>query len=141
MPMMMRRRVRVRADDERRGLYELSPVTDSGSLDVGDGHSVYYEVRGTVQNAPMALFLHGGPGAGCFPNHARFFDPKKWRACVYVCVCVCVCAYVLCVVCCVLCVDGIRSDQAYRQTYRHTGIQTLQTYIRTRINIPPGHSY
>ena len=28
---------------------------------------------------PTALWLHGGPGAGCYPNHARFFDPEKWR--------------------------------------------------------------
>jgi proline iminopeptidase len=25
------------------------------------------------------LFLHGGPGAGCFPNHARFFDATKYQ--------------------------------------------------------------
>ncbi|CAI5525856.1 unnamed protein product [Closterium sp. Naga37s-1] len=23
--------------------------------------------------------LHGGPGAGCWPNHARFFDPAAYR--------------------------------------------------------------
>jgi pimeloyl-ACP methyl ester carboxylesterase len=26
-----------------------------------------------------ALFLHGGPGAGCSPDHARFFDPEVYR--------------------------------------------------------------
>jgi len=25
------------------------------------------------------LFLHGGPGAGCSPEHRRFFDPKYYR--------------------------------------------------------------
>ena len=25
------------------------------------------------------LFLHGGPGAGCSPEHRRFFDPKFYR--------------------------------------------------------------
>ena len=25
------------------------------------------------------LFLHGGPGAGCSPDHRRFFDPKHYR--------------------------------------------------------------
>jgi len=25
------------------------------------------------------LFLHGGPGAGCSPEHRRFFDPKHYR--------------------------------------------------------------
>ena len=39
-------------------------------------HTLYYEIHGT---GPLtALFLHGGPGAGCFPNHARFFDPSKY---------------------------------------------------------------
>jgi proline iminopeptidase len=25
------------------------------------------------------VFLHGGPGAGCSPNHRRFFDPATYR--------------------------------------------------------------
>jgi len=25
------------------------------------------------------IFLHGGPGAGCSPEHRRFFDPKYYR--------------------------------------------------------------
>lgn len=35
-------------------------------------------VHGNPRGAP-ALFLHGGPGAGCWPNHARFFDPQQYR--------------------------------------------------------------
>jgi hypothetical protein len=28
-----------------------------------------------------ALVVHGGPGAACWPNHARFFDPARaWRS-------------------------------------------------------------
>lgn len=26
-----------------------------------------------------ALFLHGGPGAGCYPNHVRFFSPQLYE--------------------------------------------------------------
>jgi proline iminopeptidase len=26
-----------------------------------------------------ALFLHGGPGAGCSPRHAQFFDPSRYH--------------------------------------------------------------
>ena len=26
----------------------------------------------------VALFLHGGPGAGCYANHVRFFDPDLY---------------------------------------------------------------
>ena len=29
-----------------------------------------------------ALFLHGGPGAGCFPNHVRFFSPLLYETVV-----------------------------------------------------------
>lgn len=29
-----------------------------------------------------ALFLHGGPGAGCFPNHVRFFSPELYETVV-----------------------------------------------------------
>ena len=35
-------------------------------LDVGDGHALYLEQSGNPDGAP-ALFLHGGPGGGCFP--------------------------------------------------------------------------
>ena len=34
-----------------------------GSLDVGDGHSLYWELCGNPDGKP-AVFLHGGPGAG-----------------------------------------------------------------------------
>lgn len=50
-----------------------------GAQAVGDGHELYYEVRGKYTDLPMALWLHGGPGAGCYPNHARFCDPTLWR--------------------------------------------------------------
>ena len=36
----------------------------SGMLDVGDGHSLYWERVGTPGATP-AVFLHGGPGGGC----------------------------------------------------------------------------
>src|ERR1700704_5368169 len=51
---------------------------DSGMLDVGDGHQVYWECRGNPNGQP-ALFLHGGPGSGCCANQRRFFDPKRYR--------------------------------------------------------------
>ncbi len=46
-------------------------------LDVGDGHSIYYERVGTPGAKP-AVFLHGGPGAGCSPDHRRLFDPARY---------------------------------------------------------------
>lgn len=51
---------------------------DSGMLDVGDGHLVYWECSGNPDGRP-ALFLHGGPGSGCSANQRRFFDPRKYR--------------------------------------------------------------
>ena len=49
-----------------------------GWLDVGDGHEIYWEESGNPR-APAALFVHGGPGAGCTPNDRRWFDPARWR--------------------------------------------------------------
>jgi proline iminopeptidase len=49
-----------------------------GRLAVGDGHELHYEVSGNPQGRPV-LFLHGGPGSGCKPEHRRFFDPLAWR--------------------------------------------------------------
>ena len=51
---------------------------DSGMLDAGDGHRVYWECSGNPNGRP-ALFLHGGPGSGCSVNQRRFFDPSRYR--------------------------------------------------------------
>ncbi|HLO75892.1 MAG TPA: prolyl aminopeptidase [Magnetospirillum sp.] len=50
----------------------------SGMLEVGDGHSLYWEESGNPNGVPV-LFVHGGPGAGCAPAYRRFFDPRFWR--------------------------------------------------------------
>lgn len=47
-------------------------------LAVAGGHELYIEVSGNPQGIP-AVFLHGGPGAGCDDVHRRFFDPEKYR--------------------------------------------------------------
>lgn len=60
-----------------RTLYpEIEPY-DSGFLDTGDGHRVYWERSGT-RGAKPAVFLHGGPGGGFSPTHRRLFDPKLY---------------------------------------------------------------
>ncbi len=51
---------------------------ESGMLDVGDGHRVYWECCGNPTGKP-ALYLHGGPGSGCSPGQRRFFDPNVYR--------------------------------------------------------------
>jgi proline iminopeptidase len=61
----------------RRTLYpEIEPY-ETGRLDVGDGHSLYWERCGT-RGAKPVVFLHGGPGAGCSPGHRRQFDPERY---------------------------------------------------------------
>ncbi|WP_422370758.1 prolyl aminopeptidase [Hoeflea sp.] len=62
---------------ELRTLYpEIEPF-DTGYLDTGDGHQVYWERVGTRGGKP-AVFLHGGPGGGCGPVHRRLFDPALY---------------------------------------------------------------
>ncbi|GBF90746.1 proline iminopeptidase [Raphidocelis subcapitata] len=61
-----------------RGLYPAAAAVHTGTLRVDELHTLYYEVHGNPDGAP-ALFLHGGPGAGCFANHARFFDPAHYK--------------------------------------------------------------
>jgi len=48
------------------------------NLQVDDLHTLYVEESGEPTGIPV-LFLHGGPGIGCNPDHRRFFDPKRYR--------------------------------------------------------------
>ncbi|WP_416397691.1 prolyl aminopeptidase [Allohahella sp. A8] len=50
---------------------------ETGMMDVGDGHSIYYERCGRRGGKP-AVFLHGGPGGGCNAEHRRLFDPEHY---------------------------------------------------------------
>jgi len=60
-----------------RSLYPPIEPYETGILEVGDGHSIYYERSGTPGAKP-AVFLHGGPGAGVAPDHRRLFDPERY---------------------------------------------------------------
>ncbi|MBK1694632.1 prolyl aminopeptidase [Chromatium weissei] len=51
-------------------------------LAVGDGHQLYVEECGHSHGIP-AVFLHGGPGAGCEPAHRSFFNPDRYRAVLF----------------------------------------------------------
>jgi proline iminopeptidase len=57
--------------------FPLTDPIDHGMLDVGGGHSVYWEVRGNPQGTP-AVVVHGGPGA---PSNGmpRLLDPAVYR--------------------------------------------------------------
>ena len=47
-------------------------------LDVAGGHEIYIEQCGAPSGIPV-VFLHGGPGSGCKPDHRRFFDPARYN--------------------------------------------------------------
>jgi proline iminopeptidase len=60
-----------------RQLYPPIEPYQSGLLDVGEGHRVYWERCGRPGGRP-ALFLHGGPGGGIASDHRRLFDPEVY---------------------------------------------------------------
>lgn len=49
-----------------------------GRLDVGGGHSIWWEASGAADGVPV-VFLHGGPGSPPRPFHRRFYDPDACR--------------------------------------------------------------
>jgi proline iminopeptidase len=66
----------------RRTLYpEIQPY-QTGMLDVGDGHRLYWELSGNPEGKPV-VFLHGGPGGGSSPEHRRQFNPDKCKILVF----------------------------------------------------------
>jgi proline iminopeptidase len=67
---------------ERRTLYPPIEPYKSGHLDVGDGHSLYWELSGNPKGKPV-VFLHGGPGGGSSPEHRRQFDPELYNILVF----------------------------------------------------------
>ncbi|MGE3246072.1 MAG: prolyl aminopeptidase [Beijerinckiaceae bacterium] len=60
------------------GLYPGIAPHRTGMLETGDGHELYWEVCGNPQGK-AAVFLHGGPGGSCQPDHRRLFDPSHYR--------------------------------------------------------------
>jgi proline iminopeptidase len=66
----------------RRTLYPAIAPYRTGHLDVGDGHSLYWELCGNPAGKPV-VFLHGGPGAGISENHRRQFDPEKYNVLLF----------------------------------------------------------
>ncbi|KQY59882.1 proline iminopeptidase [Aeromicrobium sp. Root495] len=61
-----------------RSFYPEVEPHETGLLDVGDGHQIYYEVSGNPAGKP-AVYLHGGPGGASSPDQRRVFDPEKYR--------------------------------------------------------------
>src|SRR2546421_9575848 len=59
----------------------FAPLT-SELLPVGDGHEIYVESVGRADGIG-AVYLHGGPGSGCQPDHRRLFDPERFHAILF----------------------------------------------------------
>jgi proline iminopeptidase len=59
----------------------FAPLT-SEQLAVGDGHEIYVESIGRAGGV-AAVYLHGGPGSGCQPDHRRLFDPERFHAVLF----------------------------------------------------------
>src|SRR3954451_20257687 len=59
----------------------FAPLT-SEQVGVGDGHDLYVESVGRAGGIP-AIYLHGGPGSGCQPDHRRLFDPERFHAILF----------------------------------------------------------
>jgi proline iminopeptidase len=59
----------------------FAPLT-SEHLAVGDGHEIHVESVGRAGGL-AAVYLHGGPGSGCQPDHRRLFDPERFHAVLF----------------------------------------------------------
>lgn len=57
--------------------YPVAEPFDSGVLQVGGGHAIYWERIGDPAGKP-AVVLHGGPGSGAPPFWRTFFDPDRY---------------------------------------------------------------
>ena len=69
------------ADAARPSRDSIAPLS-SDVVAVGDGHELYVESVGHAGGIP-AVYLHGGPGSGCQPDHRRLFDPERFQAILF----------------------------------------------------------
>ena len=60
---------------------EIEPFRE-GTLALDPPHVMRWEECGNPHGKPV-VFLHGGPGAGVWPAHRRFFDPSRWRVVLF----------------------------------------------------------
>lgn len=58
--------------------YPMLEPYESGMLNVGQGHSIYWECTGNPRGRP-AIVLHGGPGAPSGTGVRRLFHPERYR--------------------------------------------------------------
>ena len=63
---------------QRRALFPAIEANRTGHLDVGNGHSIYFEESGNPRGKPVVM-IHGGPGGGSNPAMRRYHDPAHHR--------------------------------------------------------------
>jgi proline iminopeptidase len=61
-----------------RDIYPDIEPYETGYLDVGDGHTIYWETSGNPDGRAGVAF-HGGPGSGTTPFWRRLFSPDRFR--------------------------------------------------------------
>ena len=61
-----------------RKLYPSIEPIEVDHLEMPGGHQIYVELCGKKDGIPV-IFLHGGPGGGCKPDHRRFFDSDIYQ--------------------------------------------------------------
>ena len=66
------------AGEEPHGLYPKLQPYKTGYLKVSDLHEIYYQLGGNPKGKPV-MFLHGGPGGGCWEDDFRYFNPQKFN--------------------------------------------------------------
>lgn len=62
--------------------YDAVEPYDTGLLEVGDGHAVYWETVGDPGGTAV-VYLHGGPGSGATEFARRYFDPAAYRSVLF----------------------------------------------------------
>jgi len=68
--------------DSDPALYPACEPFAHGFLPEMAGHQVYFEQCGHAQGLPI-VFLHGGPGGGCNPQHRQLFNPRTTHAVLF----------------------------------------------------------
>lgn len=66
-------------------MHQLFPEVEAditGMLATDSCHQIYYEASGNPEGIPI-VFLHGGPGSGCKPDHRRYFDKTRYRIIIF----------------------------------------------------------
>src|SRR5260370_6604074 len=72
----------IRGGEDVNDLYPSIEPYRTGRLAVDDIHTLYWEECGNPNGTPV-LFLHGGPGAGCSPEHRRLFHPHYYPTALF----------------------------------------------------------